>query len=191
MQLWDVLKKVGSVAIRAAVPGGGVVLDLINEFLPDDKKLPPHATGEQALQAIEALPPDQRSRLLEKELDVEIAEINSWTSIMDTLAKADMAGSSTRPWIAKLMAVEVFLVGTGLAGAFLAVLLNGDTATLDKLNDSWATILAVLGTPTALLRAYFGMREREKKARYALAAGRDPQAGGLVGLLQGLFGGNN
>ena len=71
MKLWDVLKRVGSVAIRAAVPGGGVILDLVNEFLPDDKKLPAHATGEQALQAIEALPPDQRSRLLEKELDVE------------------------------------------------------------------------------------------------------------------------
>jgi len=191
MKLLDVLKTVGSVAIRTAVPGGGLILDLVNEFLPDDKKLPAHATGEQALRAIDALPPDQRARLFEKELDVEIAEINSWTSIVESLSKADAAGASTRPWIAKLMAVEVFLIGVGLAGAWLAVLLQGDSDTLATLNDSWATILAVLGTPTALLRAYFGMREREKKARYALAAGKDPQAGGIAGLLQGLFGGNN
>ena len=41
-----------------------------------------------------------------------------------------------------------------------------------RLSDSWPLMLTVLATPTALLRAYFGMRSREKKSRYANAIGQ-------------------
>ena len=37
----------------------------------------------------------------------------------------------------------------------------GDTAS--SLKDAWPFALAILGTPLALLRAYFGMRTNEKR----------------------------
>jgi hypothetical protein len=48
-------------------------------------------------------------------------------------------------------------------------------------------MLVLLATPTALLRAYFGMRTNEKKARYAAAIGQPVPTGivaGLTGLLR-------
>jgi len=47
-------------------------------------------------------------------------------------------------------------------------------------------MLAILATPTALLRAYFGMRTTEKKSRYAAATGQ-PVHGGLLHTVAGLI----
>ena len=60
-----------------------------------------------------------------------------------------------------------------------------NTEMLKELKESWELMLVLLGTPTALLRAYFGMRTKEKQARYAAATGQ-PIAGVMGGVL-GLF----
>ena len=48
-------------------------------------------------------------------------------------------------------------------------------------------MVAVIGTPTALLRAYFGMRTKEKQSRYSAAAGQD-MSSGLAGLVKAIRG---
>ena len=75
MNLGDILKTVGSGLIKTLVPGGGLLIDAVNGFLPDDKKLPNDATGEQAQSAIDSLPPEQRASVLKKEYDVKIEQI--------------------------------------------------------------------------------------------------------------------
>lgn len=176
MNIGSVLRKVGGSILKNAVPGGGLLIDLVNGFLPEDKKLDTGATGEQALNAIEALPPEQKASLLEKELDVEIEEIRSWASIQDSLAKADAVGASTRPRIAMMMAWVVVVLAVVFVVVWGNAVVTKDGATLTVLSNSWELMLTVLATPTALLRAYFGMRTSEKKARYQLAAGQSPQS---------------
>ena len=170
MKLFDILKKVGSVALRTLVPGSGLIIDGINALLPDNSKLPSDATGDQVNRAVSTLSPEQQTQILSKEYDVEIAEINSWTEIQGSLAEADKAGASTRPGIAKMMAWIVCyaeIIAISMWG--YAVIMNQVS-----LENSWPLIVAILATPTALLRAYFGMRTKEKKERCRAAIGQQP-----------------
>ena len=184
MKLGDILKKAGAAVIRDAVPGGGLILDMVNQFLPDDKKLPKDATADQATAAIQSLTPDQQAMLMSKELDVQIEEVRSWTSIQEALAKADEAGASTRPWIAKLMAVTVVAAISIFMVAWAYAIGSKSSETLKALSESWEIMLMVIGTPTTLLRAYFGMRTEEKKARYGVAVGAAPApAAGILGAI--------
>jgi len=61
MNLGDILKTVGSGLIKTLVPGGGLLIDAVNGFLPDDKKLPNTATGQDAQNAINTLTPEQKA----------------------------------------------------------------------------------------------------------------------------------
>lgn len=183
MNISTLLKNVGGSIIRNVVPGGGMVMDMVNEFLPDDKKLNKDATGEDVKQAIDSLPPDVRERVLSKQLDVQMEEIRSWTSIQDSLAKADASGASTRPRIALMMAWLVVLMVVTFIAVWGKAILYSDNEVLKTLANSWELMLTMLGTPTALLRAYFGMRTKEKKARYQAAAGQ-PIVDGILSLLK-------
>jgi hypothetical protein len=184
LKLKDILKSVGSAVIRNVIPGGGVVIDAVNAMLPDDKKLPNDATGEQVKHAVDSLPPDQAAMIMAKELDVEIEQIRSWAQIQDSLAKADASGSSTRPWIAKLMAVAVFITIMTVIAAWASAMLNQYTDVLKQIKDSWEFLAIVLAIPSALLRAYFGMRTKEKQARYSAASGQE--LGGIGKILGAL-----
>ena len=184
MDIGSILRKVGGAVIKSVVPGGGIMIDVVNSLLPDDKKLPVGATGSQAQQAIESLPPDQRMSILSKELDVEIEEIKGWSNVVDSLAKADASGATTRPKIALMMARAVaFAIGIIVSLWGFAVY-GKDVATLEAISEGWPFIVAILATPTALLRAYFGMRSKEKKARYGAATGQSIAGNGFSGLLR-------
>lgn len=184
MNLSDIILKTGAAIIKDVVPGGGVILDVVNELLPDDKKLPKTATGHDMQNAITALPAESQVAIMAKQFDVEIAEINGWSNIQASLSDADKAGASTRPFIAKSMS---FVVGFAIVVFVLifayAVFKNSDTM-IKTLNDSWPLMLAILATPTTLLRAYFGMRTKEKQTRYNLAAGHPAPTGGLGDLVK-------
>jgi len=172
MKLKDILLKVGSAAIRSAVPGGGVILDVINSFLPDSKKLNKNVTGEQASVAINALPPHIKLSIMEKELDVEVASIQAWAQIQASLASADMSGASTRPKIAIMMARFIGFAIIVFMSMWSVAILRDQQDMIKNLTDFWPVLLAILATPTALLRAYFGMRTKEKQSRYQAATGQ-------------------
>lgn len=175
----SILKTAGKLVL-GEVPGGNAALALINTVLPDDKKLDDTTTGTQAEAVIKTLPAPEQAALLSKELDVEIEEIRGWTSIQASLAAADSSGSSTRPAIALMMARVVGYAVIVFVALWAVAVLRDAVATLDSIKESWPWMLAVLGTPTALLRAYFGMRTKEKTTRYNVASGQTA-AGGIVG----------
>ncbi len=171
MDLASVLKKAGSAVISSVVPGGGLIVDLINEFLPDNKKLPSTATGTDAQSAIDGLTPELRLKLMTRELDVQIANTNAWANVQQFLAMADSSGNSTRPTIANRMSWLVVLQVCSLTFAVLYAAVTKDTTVLDTLSNSWEMITASMGIPTAVLLQYFGKRTKEKLERYNLAMG--------------------
>jgi len=175
MKLGEILAKVGSTIVKSVVPGGGLIIDLVNGFLPEGKKLPEDATGEQVNQVVKTLPSEQQSQIYLKEIDVELAEISSWTQVQGSLAEADKAGASTRPKIALMMAYIVGFVVLSFSSMWIVAIFRDQVEMVRRLADSWPLMLTIVATPTALLRAYFGMRSKEKKERYSAAMGQAVQ----------------
>ena len=186
MNIFDILKTVGTGILKQVFPAAGAVIEVVNGFLGDDDKLPSDATGDQIENAIKSLPPDAQKEILSKRLDVKMAEITEWTKVVGSLADADKSGNSTRPWIAKLMAVSVFLTVVGFLMGYVYAVASGNVDILDSIGDSWEIMVAVLATPTALLRSYFGLRTEEKKARYASATGQS-HISGIAGMIGSIF----
>ena len=186
MNIGKILAKVGGSIIKNVVPGAGIVVDAINAFLPEDKKIPANATGKQASDAINSLPSADQVTVLSKQLDVEIIDAQEYTKVITALADADKSGSSTRPAIAKMMAWIVSFSVIVFSSALAIAIFNEATETIKQLSDTWPLMLAILATPTALLRAYFGMRTKEKKARYGIGSGQ-AKSSGLLGDIVGLF----
>ena len=187
MNIGRILAKVGTSIISSVVPGAGIVIDAVNAFLPDEKKLPTNATGTQASDAINSLPPSAQAQVLSKQLDVEITEAQEYTKVISALADADKAGNSTRPMIAKMMAQIVSFSVIVFASALAIAIFRDASEMIKQLSDTWPLMLAILATPTALLRAYFAMRTKEKKARYNIGAGQ-PKSNGLLNNIIGMFG---
>lgn len=172
MNLKNILIKTGTAIFKTAVPNGGAILEVVNSFLPNDKKLNTNATGNDIKTAVELLPPDIQASIMLKSYDVEIAEINNWSKIQNSLSNADSTGNSTRPFIAKLMAFVVAFSIVVFISILAYAIYDQQIKMVKALADSWPMLIAILGTPTTLLTAYFGMRTKEKKARYAAAAGQ-------------------
>jgi len=171
-KLFDTIKGPLLTAASAVIPGGPLILGAINAMLPDDKKLPESATGGDMRDAVNQLAPEQRASLMEKQLDVEIEGIKSWTSIQEAHSIADAVGSSTRPAIAMMMAWVIVIEVAVIVGAWAFAVITGKADIVKAINDAWPMLLAIVATPTALLRAYFGMRTKEKTARYSTATGQ-------------------
>ncbi|SCY45192.1 hypothetical protein [Desulfoluna spongiiphila] len=174
MNLKSIITKVGSSLVREVVPGGGLFLDAVNAFLPDDKQLGKNATGNDIQTAVGALPPEQRAQLLSREYDVEIAEIETHGRTQEAMAKADIARASTRPQVAIMMAKVVAFAIITMVSIWAVAVLRNNTETLMVLANSSALVLTILGTPTLLLRSYFGMRTKEKTAGQEAGPARNP-----------------
>ena len=172
MKLGKILTTVGSAILSTLIPGSGAIIAGVNALLPKDKRLPDSATGTQVIQAVNTLSPEQQATVLVKEYDVEIAEINSWTQVQGSLAEVDKAGASTRPDIAMMMAKVVAFVIIGFSTMWMIAIYQNPTEMFESLPASWPLMLAINATPTALLRAYFGMRSKDKEKRYSAAAGQ-------------------
>jgi len=161
MKFKDILHTLKPFARVAAnfIPGGPAVVAAINNFLPDDEKLPPTATGGEILARLQALPPEQQASVLEKDIDLQIAREEGWTERYQAMCEAD--GQSTRPKIALLMArmlaIPYVLIGLAMVYAVVA----GQAA----LKDLWPTLLAYLGVPLGILNKYFGELRREQGQR--------------------------
>lgn len=183
-KLFDAIKGPLLTAVSTVIPGGPLILGAVNAMLPDDEKLSDSATGADIRNAVNQLAPEQRASLMEKQLDVEIAEIESWQGIQASLAQADAAGSSTRPYIAVLMAWCVILVISIFICIWGYAVVKNHVLTLEALNDAWPMMTVLIATPTALLRSYFGMRTKEKTARYSAASGQPATGFNLMNLFK-------
>lgn len=186
MNLLDIIKTVGSAALRTMVPGGGLILQAVNEFLPDDKKLPAGATGDQVKAAAESLPPAERAQLLGREFDVDETQIKESNETLRVMLQADATSThTTRPYIAKgafqvvavvvLVVVSLWAYGVGM----------GKPEMVKTIMDGWPFVLGVIGPFVMLLRAYFGVLRQEHRQRLD-AAGGTPSPG-VVGALAALI----
>jgi len=183
MNLKSIITKVGTSLFREAVPGGGLILDTVNAFLPKDKKLGADATGKDIEDAVNTLPPEQRAMVLTKEYDVEIADIESWTSIQQSHSEADQSGHSTRPEIALAMARVVAFAIIAVVSIWTVAVYRGNVETLKVLSDSSMLIFTILATPTVLLRSYFGLRTREKTEQTRAGAGVVPPSNPIAEMI--------
>ncbi|MFT5788017.1 MAG: hypothetical protein ACI8SJ_000112 [Shewanella sp.] len=176
MNLLSILGKVGTSILADVIPGGNTILTAINAFLPNDKKLSDNATGGDIQQAVAQLPPGVQAEVLTKEFDVEITAIKEHTNVIQALGDVDKSGNSTRPAIAMMMA-KIVAFSVIVLISFLAVaMFNKDADTIKAIGDNWPLVIAILGTPTALLRAYFGMRTKEKQQKYHAVSNTPPES---------------
>lgn len=157
-KVFDSLKPFASVA-ASLVPGGSAAVALVNALLPEDKKLPPTATGGQVMSAVESMPPAQQASLMEKKIDLEIAKEEGWTERYNTMCQSD--GQSTRPKIAYLMAwmlaIPYVLIGLAMGWAIYSKQV--------ELTNMWPTLLAYLSIPLGILNKYFGELRKEQQNR--------------------------
>lgn len=187
MKLWDVVKSVGSGIVREVVPGGGILVDAVNEFLPDDKKLPSNATGKDIDDAVGSLPAEQRARIYEKEFDVDLTQIRQSNETVRAMLEADTKNPhTTRPYIAKgsFHVVAFAVVATVSAWAYGVV--TGDSDLVKSVTGGWQFILSVIGPLVTLLWAYFGVLKNEQKNRLDAARGSSTP-GGIAGILSNII----
>lgn len=176
MNLLKILGKVGGSILADVVPGGNAIINVVNEFLDDEDKLPEKATGADIQGAISKLPPNFQAEVLNKEFDVEITEIQEHTKVIAALADVDKTGNSTRPAIAMMMAKIVSFSVITLIAVLSIAIINANVETIKAIGDNWPLVIAILGTPTALLRSYFGMRTKEKQQKYQAVSSAAPSS---------------
>jgi len=164
------LLNIGATVLGTANPVVAGGIKIINTLLPEDKKLPESASNGQVLDAASSLSPDHRLALMEKELDIELAEIQSHTDNLRVLADVDKSGSSTRPYIALMMSWVIVLSVLPVSWAYAYSLIANKADLMQSISQNYMILLVLLGTPIWVVRAYFGHRTEEKKARYALSA---------------------
>jgi len=186
MKLWDIIRTVGTGIISTTVPGGALLVGAVNELLPEDKKLPTDATGDQVKHALNGLPPTDRARILEKEYDVDIAAIQESHSTVRTMLESDAKNPhTTRPYIAKhsFHVVAFTVVITILLWAY--GILKADTTMVKTIVNGWPFLLAAIAPLVVLLQAYFGVLKKEHQDRLA-AAGGQTRPTGIAGLITAL-----
>ena len=172
MKLWDIVKTVGAGIISTTVPGGAFLLGAVNEFLPDDKKLPETATGHDVQSAMATLSPDQQASLMEKEFEVDITQIKQSYSTMRAMLEADAnTPHTTRPKIA-YQAFQVVGTTTIITISLWAfAVATGNDKMVKTVMDGWPFVLGVVGPLVILLHAYFGVLKQENKNRLDAAGG--------------------
>jgi len=145
------------------IPGGPLILGAVNALLPEDKKLPPSATGSQIVDAVESLPPEARASLMEKRIDLQIAQEEGWTDRYKAMTAADK--QSTRPKIALMMAQVTCFVILIFTVAISVQIFTTGIESLASASGAWTVFATLLGIPSAVLAKYFGELRKEHSQR--------------------------
>jgi hypothetical protein len=188
MDLWSIVKTVGTGLISTMVPGGPLIVAGINAVLPADQQLPANATGQQAMDAIESLPPAEQAAVKKKQYDVEITQIKESHDTVRTMLTADATmPQSTRPYIAKGSFHVVAFVCVMTVSLWAYGILKADTKMVTTIVNGWPFLLAAIGPLVVLLHAYFGVLKTEQKNKLDAANGHSSPAG-LAGILSAFMG---
>lgn len=182
MKLLDILGKVGSAVVKTIVPGGGLIIDVVNEFLPDDKKLPTDATGSDMQQAVDNLPPEYRAQLMGREFDVQIEEHHT----LQAMLQAEQSSThTTRPRIALGSFHLVAFVTIVVVSLWAYAVAIENEKLVAAVVDGWPFVTAVVGPFVTLLWAYFGVLKQEQGNR--LNAANGSTTSGLGGILSNIL----
>lgn len=182
MKLLDILGKVGGAVVKTMVPGGGLIIDVVNEFLPDDKKLPADATGSDMQVAVDKLPPAQRAQLMGREFDVQIEEHHT----LQAMLQAEQGSThTTRPRIALGSFQLVAFVTVVVVSLWAYAVAIENEKLVAAVVDGWPFVAAVIAPFVTLLWAYFGVLKNEQRNR--LNAANGSTAGPLGGIISKLI----
>lgn len=187
MKLWDILKAVGSGIVREVVPGGGLLVDTVNGFLPDGQKLPKNASGDDVDTAIAKLPPEQQAGVLDKEFDVDIARIQEKHATVRAMLEHDANNpQSTRPQIALGSFWVVAFVTVVSVLAWVYGVITGQADIVQAVQEGWPLLLAGVAPLVTVLHRYFGAIRNEHRQRMAAATGQPqrPLLGELLAALR-------
>ena len=186
MNIWDIVKKVGTGIISNA-PGGSLVLGAVNALLPDDKQLPTNATAEQLGDAVSSLPPEQRAEIMAKEFEVDITHIKESHSTVRAMLESDAKNPhSTRPYIAKHSFHILALVSAVIVSLWAYGIYTNKADLVKAVTDGWPFVLAVTMPFSVLLQAYFGVLKREHKNKLD-AAGGHAAPSGVAGMISAVL----
>lgn len=179
MKLFKLLTEVGGDILAKVIPGGSVVLDAVNEFLPDGAKLGSNATGSDIQKALSELPPEAYTKLLEREFDVEVQKHQTLQAMLTADATSP---HTTRPYIAKGAFHVIAFVTLAAVGAWAYGVLTGDAELVSVVMTGYPFLLSVVGPLVTLLWAYFGVLKTEQKNKLSAATG-NPLQGGIATLI--------
>lgn len=186
-KLADILKTVGAGILREVVPGGGLLVEAVNAFLPGDKKLPAGATGPEVSAAVAGLPAPQRAEVMGKEFDVDLSRIKEGNETLRAMLKHDAENPhSTRPAIARGAFRVVAFVCIAVISVWSYAVATGADEMVNAVTGGWPFVAAVITPLVTLLWAYFGVLKQEHKNKLN-AAGGASSAGGVVGVLASLL----
>lgn len=178
MKLWDIAKAAGATALNIAFPGvGSAVVGLVNSILPDDKKLPETATGNEVDSALQSASPEDRARIIDHEFEVKLASIKETNETLRVMLEADkMSAHTTRPKIA-YQAFQITAASTLIIVSLwaYAVAIENDKM-VKTIQDGYPFIAVLLGSFITLLYAYFGVLRDEHKNRLNTISG-NPSSG--------------
>lgn len=187
MNLLNIIKNVGVNVIRDAVPGGGLIINTINDFLPAGKKLDSNATGSDINSAIESLPHEQRAALLGKEFDVDITQIKESNATVRAMLEADTRNPhTTRPYVVKHSFHIVAFISIAIIAMWVYGVGSGNTAMVKAVMNGWPFVAAIISPFVILLRAYFGVLKNEHKNKLDAAGGASTPSG-VIGLLYSII----
>lgn len=169
MKLLTILKKLGKSTLKS-VPAIGTVIeivDFINEILPDNDSISDESTGDEIYNKLKNnLTNDQLNTILNNKFNLELGELQAHSEIIKALAGVDSMGKSTRPYIAKLIAINTIVIVDLIVAGFVCAVVLDRSDILEIMKNAWPFALGIIGPFIALLRSYFGMRTKEKTHKY-------------------------
>ena len=184
MKFKSILRGVAAVA-GTLNPGVGAAIALINNFLPDNKRLPETATGAQAMGAYETLTDSAKAKVDAGAAEFEhlLGMEQEYTSQWVAMNQADQSGSATRPKVVLMFAYLIFMVSAAFITYLFVALINEGTEGVKAVADLWPLLAAATSVPSTVILSYFNHRGKEKRTRYAVMNGHAPNTiGGIVSM---------
>jgi len=183
MNLLDIAKTVGAGIFSTVVPGGAAILTAVNQFLPDDKKLPDTVTGGQIVETVNSLKPEQRTRIIKMQFEVDIETIKQRGDTLRTMLIQDAINPhSTRPKIALIFGWTVALSIMILIVSISYAVITQDDEMIKAVSQMALVIGTLLGPLVLILRLYFGdLREEQRNKLNASNGGELKPISGLLG----------
>ena len=190
MDILSIAKSVGGAALNMVMPGAGTaVVGLVNEFLPDNKKLPSSATGHDVQHAVASLPPDQRAAIMSRQIDVDLAEVNRAADVQRAMLMSDATTPhTTRPKIVYQSFQIVAAISMIVISLWAYAVSTGQTDLVKAVMDGWPFVLGVIGPFVALLRSYFGILKVEHSNKIASITGAPQPVPGMAGTISSIVG---
>lgn len=149
MEIRDAIRIAGTTAMEL-FPWGKTVVNVVNEFLPDNVKLNDKSSGVDLYQVLQQLPAEVQAVLLSKQVELAIVESNNERDKVVAREEADVTGKTARPTVVLMLTGMVVAVAILIAVAYTTV--AQQTGTM----PDTGLLEAILKLTGEVLKSYFG-----------------------------------